>query len=83
MRVTGPVKGDTTEVAWSLSKSTVPGASIVLAIADGNDRIELDVAALRLGQPDVGDGAGVAPSFSSGDDEQPATKRARARRRSR
>ena len=28
MRVTGPVNGETTEVAWSLSKSTVPGASI-------------------------------------------------------
>ena len=52
--MTGPVNGDTTEVAWSLSKSTVPGASIVCAVADRNDGVELDVAALRLGQADVG-----------------------------
>ena len=81
IRVTGPVNGDTTAVAWSLSKSTVPGRFDLLAVADRDDRIELDMRALRLRQPDVGDGVGRAALLSSGDDEQPRDEAQRERRR--
>src|SRR5665213_967923 len=76
-RVTGPLNGDSTTVAWSLSKSTVPGAAIVRRNAEGatvSIRIWPRWAAVSLKLP-TGAWTLSAASFS---DEQPASSRAPA-----
>ena len=81
IRVTGPVKGDTTRSPGHCRSRPCRALRSVCAIADGHDRVELDVAALRLGQRTLatsGRGCRSRPD----DDEQPATRAAQAQQRS-